>query len=1020
MRNLLFCFLLLPSILQAQIQVQGRVTTEDGEPLPGANVLIKGTSDGTVTNIDGEYTIEVTGPETILVFSFIGYNEEELPVNNNTEINVQLLPSLESLDEVVVVGYGVQKKKLSTGATAHVNDESIERLHSLRVEQAIQGQSAGVQIISNSGQPGEGLKVRIRGTGTVGNSDPLYVVDGVPTDDVRYLSTSDIESIDILKDAASAAIYGARAANGVVLITTKKGKAGDLRVSYDGYYGWQNPQKTIDLLNATEYLTIMNEQRINQDRDPLYSQDIIDTIGEGTNWMEEMFNKNVPTQSHSISLLGGSENSSFSSSISYLKQEGIIGLPGKSEYERLTFRLNSNHKLYNDRLTVGENFVYSLSDKSGVGVGNKYNSVVRSFLNVSPTFPVYDKDEEDEFGVSWINDNEVNPIAYMYYNNFNSDKENKLVGNLFAELNFLKDFTFRTDIGIVNSLVYHNSYTPSYYINLNAYNNNSTAEQRMDRRTRYNWENYITYSKSINNHNIKALIGNTLQEDWWIYVRGVKENLIIDDFEYAILNNGTNEETKEVYGNKVLNRLVSFYGRLNYDYNEKYLFTATVRKDGSTKFGPENRYGTFPSVSAGWVISQEDFMKFNWLDFLKLRASWGQNGNNRIGDFQYEATIQSTEQDYYFGEDDVKYIGSSPEKIHNPDLKWETSEQTNIGFDSRFLNNFSFSFDYYIKTTKDWLIIAPVPDLAGTEAPTVNGGDVKNQGVEFLLGYHKVTGDFRFDITANVSYNKNEVTRINNSEGVIHGESDILFHGHDEVYRAEVGYPIGYFYGYMTDGIFQNEAEIEAHSTDSGLIQRYAEPGDVRFVDLNGNGTIDVEDRTMIGNPHPDVIYGVTFNADYKGFDLSIFVQGVIGNQIMYSPRNLARAYPNYTTDILDRWHGEGTSNKIPRVTEGNERNQNYKLVSDLFVYDGDYMRIKSVNLGYDFKKTLLKNSSLGQFRVYFSAINLLTFTKYPGLDPDLGYGDYDEERYNNFSTGIDIGYYPTPRTYLVGVNVKF
>ncbi len=1021
MKKLLLFLLLLPSLfLYSQFQVHGIISSSDNEPLAGASVLIKGTMEGTVTNANGEYTIEAPGPDAVLLFSYLGYTSEEIPVNNMHEINVQLMPSMESLDEIVVIGYGVQKKKLSTGATAHVDDKSIEKMHSLRVEQAILGQSSGIQVSSNSGQPGEPLKVRIRGTGTVGDSDPLYVIDGVPTDDVRYLSPSDIESIDILKDAASAAIYGARAANGVVLITTKKGEAGDMRITYDGYYGIQNPQKNLTLLNGTEYLTLMNEAAINEDDPAPYTQAQIDATGTGTNWMDYLFNENAPMQSHTIGLSGGSEMSSFSSSISYLTQNGIIGIEDKSQYERLSFRLNSNHKLYNGIVTVGENFVYSTAEINGIGVGEKYLNVVRSFINASPTFPAYDNTQEDGFGVSWINDNEANPVARMYYQNFKKDKEIKLVGNLYAEINFLKNFTFRSDIGIISSLIDNNEYKPQFYLTQDVQNEFSEAIQKMERRSQYNWENYLTYTNTFGKHTLNVLAGNTLQEDWKIHVQGTKKGLIIDDFDYAILDNGTDEETQVTEGNKILNRLVSFYGRLNYNFDEKYLFTGTLRMDGSTKFGPDNRFGTFPSVSAGWVITRENFMKIPWLNFFKVRASWGQNGNDKIGEFKYEATIQSTYRAYYFGTDDVMFVGSSPEKIHNSELKWETSEQTNIGFDSRFLENFIMSFDYYIKTTKDWLIIAPVPDLAGTDAPTINGGNVKNQGIEVLLGFQKSKGTFRFDVNANISYNKNEVTQINNPEGVIHGETDILFHGHSEVYRAEVGYPIGYFYGYETNGIFQNEQEIDDYSFEGERIQLFAEPGDVKFVDLNNDGAITPADQTMIGNPHPDIMYGLSFNAQYKGFDFSVFFQGVMGNEILYGPRVNERPFPNYTSDILDRWHGEGTSDKIPRVTNGSERNQNYRRISDLYVEKGDYLRLRSINLGYDFKNILFKNSTLGQLRLYISALNLFTLTKYPGLDPDVGYGDYDIERYENFSTGIDIGYYPTPRTYLMGLNITF
>jgi TonB-linked SusC/RagA family outer membrane protein len=1001
-----------------------------GEPLPGVSILIKGTASGVITDADGRFSINVT-PENVLVFSYVGYLDEEVAVGPQTEITLKLSPDIVGLEEVVVVGYGVQKKKLATGATVHVENTQIENKHSLRIEQALQGISPGVQITSNSGQPGEGLKVRIRGVGTVGNSNPLYIVDGVPVDDIQFLSPSEVESVDVLKDAASAAIYGARAANGVVLITTTKGKSGELQLTYDGYYGVQNTPKKLDLLNASDYCTIMNEQAVNSKRKAIYSQETIDTIGEGTNWMDYLFNKNAPIQSHVISIVGGSEKSIFSSSFSYFRQEGIIGTQDKSMFERYSVRINSEHKLYKNILKVSENLVYSNSNIRGVGVGDKYNSAVRGFLNTSPTFPVYDKTQDDGYGRSWISDQEANPLALMHYKDFDKDKHDVILGNLSADLEVLKGLKLTSNFGINLLMKNSNGFDPIYHLSTLDLNEFSRARMSMERNFTYNFENYITYTKTINDHNIVLLIGNTIEKYSQFKVSGEKEDLIFDDFDHAILDNGTNSETQVTNGSKLERALLSYYGRLNYNYGEKYLLSATYRIDGSSKFGPENRYGFFPSVSVGWVLSQEDFLKFDWLNYFKLRGSWGQNGNDKILDFMYEATIQSTLRDYYFGADDTKAVGASPDKINNPKLKWETSEQFDVGFDSRFFKAFSLSFDAYKKTTKDWLIIAPVTALAGTDAPTINGGDVKNTGFEIALGYQKILGDFRYSIDANLSHNKNEVVKINNKEGIIHGETNELFHGHSEVYRAQEGYPIGYFYGYKALGIFQSDQEVLDYSFNGNPIQGSALAGDVKFADIAGtdslgnpsgpDGKISGEDRTMIGNPYPDVVCGLSFNADYKGFDLSFTLQGVFGNEILMGLRSYERKFNNYTTDILDRWTPEHPSNEIPRVTENNEQNQNHNRISDmLFIKDGGYVKLKSINIGYDFKTSIMKKLPIHEFRLYVSATNLFTITKYPGLDPEVGYGDYDATRYNNYSTGIDIGYYPIPRTYMVGLNIKF
>ncbi len=1021
----LLFFIISSQVLMAQvISVSGVVTDQSsGEVLPGANILIKGTTAGAVTDVDGKYTIEVESPDAVLVFSYIGFEKKEILVGDQTVINADLVFIAEDLEEIVVVGYGVQKKKLSTGATVNVKAEDIENRHSLRIEQAIQGITPGVSITANSGQPGEPLKVRIRGVGTVGDSDPLYVVDGMPTDDIRYLNPSDIESVDILKDAASAAIYGARAANGVILITTKQGQTGQMRVSYDAYYGIQNTPKKLDMLNGQEYCMIMNEAAINEGEDSIFTQAQIESIGEGTNWMDYLFKDNAPTQNHVLSLTGGTDKSVYSASLSYLDQEGIIGSENKSKFQRISFRLNSEHKLYKDNVKFGENLVYSHSIVRGVGVGDAYHNTLRNFVNASPTYPVYSDTTADGFGRSSVFPLEVNPVGMMHFSNFKIDKYDKLLGNIYTEIEFIKGLSFTSKFGIDLSFKRTNEYIPIYELTEMQKETNSTAKMSIESNFTYNFENYLTYARSIGKNNFMLLAGNTIQEYNKFEVSGEKEDLIIEDFDFAILDNGTNEETQIAKGTKLERALLSYFGRLNYNYDEKYLFTATFRIDGSSKFGPENRYGYFPSFSGGWVISQEGFFNLDWLNFLKLRGSWGQNGNDKIMDFVYEALIESQGMDYYFGADETKAVGSAPTQLPNPRIKWETSEQIDIGLDSRFLSGFSLAVDLYKKTTKDWLVVAPVSDLAGAAAPYINGGKVENKGIEIDLGYSKYFGEFTFSVNANMAYNKNEVLEINNEEGIIHGETDILFHGHTEFYRAEVGYPIGYFYGYQSDGIFQNQEEIDNYTyiEDDGrvvIIQRRAVPGDVKWVDADNDGRISAYDKVLIGDPNPDFVYGLSFSSEYRGFDFSLFMQGVAGNQVVMGIRQEERLWNNYTTEILDRWHGEGTSNTIPRVTL--EPGLNYSTISDLYVQNGDYLKIRSVNIGYNFKKTLLKNLPVEKLRIYVAANNLYTFTKYTGLDPEIGYGDYDKERAANFSTGIDIGYYPLPRTYLIGLNVNF
>lgn len=1000
--------------------------------MPGVNVVIKGTTTGTVTDVNGNFTINA-GENDVLVVSFIGYKAQEVPVGTQTTVDVALADDLTTLDEVVVVGYGVQDKKVVTGATVAVKTDDLMKTNSLRLEQALQGQTPGVQITSTSGQPGEPLKVRIRGTGTLGDSEPLYLVDGVPTTDISYLNSANIERVDVLKDAASAAIYGARGANGVVLITTKKGKAGASLITFDAYYGVQNAYRKLPMLNSQEYATIMNEASINSGVAPLFTQDEIKNL-KTTDWQDQIFSKNAPIQSYSLGFSGGSDNSTFSSALSYFNQDGIVGGDNnKSYFDRITLTINSQHKIFKDYVKFGENLTYSNVKKSGVAVGGIYSNALRPFINASPVMAVYD--ENGDFAKSPMVVTEVNPMGYFYYNNINKTVTDKIVGNIYLEGQY-KGFTLRTDFGSDLSFNEYRDFGPVYELTPNTRNDISYVNQNMSRVLRWNWDNTLRYNKTINEkHNIEVLVGTTAQQLGNTFVNARKEGLTFDDFEHAVLNNGTSDSTIVVTGNSSISySIYSYFGRVNYNFNEKYLLSATVRRDGSSNFGSNNRYAVFPSVSAGWVLTEESFLQnIPELNFLKVRASWGQNGNDRIVPYAYMATLGSQYRDYYFGSGEDKAVGTSPTRLPNPDLKWETSEQVDIGFDATVYNDFIVSVDFYNKKTKDWLVVAPIPDLAGAEAPWVNGGDIRNRGVEIQLGYNHKFGDISLSVNGNVAFNKNEVTKIANDEGIIHGDVNMLFNNMDELNRAQVGYPVGYFYGLKTAGIFQNEEEIASYSKNGKLIQEDAVPGDVKFVDRDGDGSITANDKMMLGSPNPDVTYGLNFNIGYKGFDFSVYTYGMGGQQNVFGYRPNDTWYANYTTEILGRWHGEGTSNSIPRVTRGNEGNENYKRFSDLYVRDASFLRIKSINIGYDFTK-LLPSLPFKQFRVYVSANNLFTFTKYKGLDPEVGFspqttgslgtqntqgGLYSAVAGYNMTSGIDVGFYPQPRTFMAGVSIK-
>lgn len=1008
------------SLFAQQRQISGKVTTADGLPIPGAVVKVKGKTGGTGTNNDGAYTINAQTGD-ILQITSIGFVAKEVTVGQSNTVNVSLAEDNQALSEVVVVGYGVQQKKLVTGATVQVKGETLQRQSTTNALQGLQGQTPGVQIASTSGQPGESIKVTIRGLGTIGNSGPLYVVDGVLTGDITYLNSSDIESIDVLKDAASAAIYGSQAANGVVLVTTRQGKRGQPgQITFDAYAGVQNVAKKVDLLNATEYAAIMSEAAINGGKQPLFTNDEIKAFGEGTNWMDQMFVDNALTQNYALGASGASEASVYSLGLSYTGQEGVVGGKSLSNYQRYSFRINSEHNFYKEIIKLGQHFTYTDIKNNGIGVGNQYNNSLRGAFNTSPFVPVYDENGNffDNSQSTW-NNGEANPYALMVYNNQNRRNSQRILGDIYMVIEPIKNLKFRTSLGMDYNAGESRSFTPIYNLSAYAYSINTKASQSMNKGKSLIWDNLLSYKFTLNNdHTFEAMVGSSAYRADGSSIFGTNTNLIFDDLDHAWLSNATGKNIAGItIGGRPddADRRLSYFGRLNYNYKEKYLLNATFRADGSSRFASQNRWGYFPSISAGWVVTNESFMESQkgWLDFLKLRASWGQVGNQSIAAFQYLAPIQLSNTNYIFGtEEGVLTPGAYPSRISNPELKWETSEQTNIGFDANFLKGkFTLNFDWYNKTTKDWLISAPILATAGADAPFINGGNVKNTGIELALTYRNNLGDFNYSVGVNGAYNKNEVGNIPTADGIVHGLSNQLFDNALEFYRAQSGFPIGYFWGLKTAGIFQNEAEVQSYRSAGGkVIQPTAAPGDVKYVDVNGDGIIDNLDRGMIGNPNPDYTFGITLSGDYKGFDFSIVASGVAGNDIVQSYRNQSNQYGNYTTRILDRWHGEGSSNTIPRVTEDN---RNWTNFSDLYIQKGDYLRISNITLGYDLGK-VFKKSYLKQVRLYAAALNVYTFTKYDGMDPEIGYGS------EGFASGIDVGYYPRPRTFMIGANLKF
>ncbi|KIA99957.1 MULTISPECIES: SusC/RagA family TonB-linked outer membrane protein [unclassified Flavobacterium] len=1047
---LIFCFssILFSVYAQAQdVTVNGIVNDESGMPVPGASVLIKGTGKGTSSDFDGKFQLQAPS-NGVLTITFIGYGTINEPINGRNKIVVQLRPESQTLNEVVVVGYGTQKKSVVTGAISKVKSSDIENLPISRVEQTLQGRVSGVTVAASSGQPGSASTIRVRGITTLGNNDPLWVVDGVVVDagGIGYLNQSDIASIEVLKDAASQAIYGARAAAGVIIVTTKKGKSGKMSVSYNGYTGFSSAARKLDLLNATEYATLRNEKYANgyakkspTDTFALPFQDP-NALGAGTDWQSVIFNDSAARIGQELSLSGGNDVSTFYASFGLLDQEGIV-TTDISNYNRKNIRLNSTHKI-SKWVTFGQTLGFSREKTMGIGNTNsEFGGPLSSAINLDPITPAIVTDPGmaalppysvgidghgkgilrdpygNPYGVSTMVTQEMsNPLAYTQTRLGNYNWSDNFVGNAYLEIEPIKGLKFRTTLG--GKLAYWGveSFTPVAYLN----STNMTQVNNLYRETNkgfgWNIENTASYTKSIGDHNFSVLVGQGAYVD--NRNSGTKityTNLPVDNHDDASFNFDLPKDqinATATTGNE--HRVTSLFSRLTYDFKEKYLVTGIIRRDGSSRFGANNKYGTFPSFSLGWVPSKEAFWVENKVvNQLKFRGGYGVTGNDNIGDFKYLATVGDG-RNYTIGTSGSVTIGNSPNAPSNPDLKWEETSQTNIGLDATIFSDFSLSVDWYIKKTTGILQEIMLPGYVGSGNPTGNVADMQNKGVDLELGYRKKLGQVNMSLSANVSYLENEVTYL--GRGV-----DFLATGEQfkamtyDITRTQVGQPYGSFYGFKTAGIFQNQNEINAYKNAAGgLIQPDAKPGDFRWQDINGDGQINSDDRTNIGSPIPKYTFGFTVNLDYKNFDLMIFTQGAAGNKIFQGLRRLDIENSNYQTTALSRWTGEGTSNTYPRLTS-DDTNKNFNNPSDFYLEKGDYVRIKTIQIGYSLPVKTIGQIGLEKTRVYLTGENLLTFTKYTGYDPEIG---------ANSATGnvmgIDRGIYPQARTIMLGVNLQF
>ncbi len=1010
MKKIQFSLLLLLvslGLFAQEVTIEGVVTTaSDGQPLPGATVVEKGTSNGTITNLEGYYQLTVSEGAT-LQFSFIGMQTQEVAVEGLTEINVALEIETTGLDEVVVIGYGSVESKEVTGAVSLVDSETIDNLKPVKVEQALQGTMAGVNVTSQSGAPGAGLDIRIRGISTNGDASPVAIIDGYQGD-LNTLNPNDIESITVLKDA-QAAIYGTVGANGIILVTTKKGRKNTpAQVTINSSYGLQETTRKLPVLNATEYAVLLNEAYAANGQPLPYTD--ISGFGQGTDWQDELF-QTAPLLSNDIRVSGGSEKMIYSLSASDLRQEGIIG-GDKSGFQRNTAKVSLGADL-TEWLNFNTSLIYTYINRKTI---NDFGlaSVLFNALNMPSVYPVYDENRDFFLAPGNLGIEIINPLQQIS-NTHNDYNLNKLNGNFSLEGTFLENFTATARVGFNTTNDNGKSFSKIVDYGGKVFDiTRSSVNQYRNNFNDYTFDAFITYENTFAEaHNVTGTLGTTVYKTWGDNLNATGFDIPNNSWDFADISLADGLNTSKATGSFVYDqRRLSFFGRLQYDFKGKYLLSAMLRRDASTKFGPDNSVAYFPSATLGWVISDESFMQgLEKIDLIKLRLSYGLLGSDKIGDYQYISQL-SGEATYVLDGNLVngKAIGASP----NPGIKWEQSEQFDIGVDLQFLRNrIDVNADYFIKKTNNLLISnIPVSGILGIAAPgaagpTDNAGTVRNTGVELAIGYRgSFSQDFSYRLNYNVTYLQNEVLEVDNGSGFVEGGSFGV--GQPLPARMEVGFPIGYFYGYETDGIFQTQEEVNAHPSQSALGAE-AQPGDIRYKDINGDDVIDSDDRTNIGDPIPDFTMGLNITFKYKGFDFVAYTFASIGNEIV---RNYERTQPNANKLAynLNRWTGPGTSDDIPRLTTAATANN---VFSDFYVEDGSFLRIQNVQLGYTIPETITQRARISELRVFVGVQNLLTLSKYMGYDPAASSG-------NPIGGGFDAGFYPAARIYTLGLNLNF
>ena len=992
----LLTFLFAFTVSAQDISVSGSVTDPNG-PLPGVSIVVQGTSIGVATDFDGNYSLGNVPSDGILVFSYIGYITKNVPVNGNSSIDVVLEEDLQALDEVVVVGYGTQSRAEVTGAITTIDSDEITAVPVATADQALQGRAAGVSVI-NTGSPGSSPVVRIRGLGTMNDNNPLFVIDGVISSGLGNLNPNDIESINVLKDASTTAIYGSLGSNGVVMVTTKKGRKSEkVNITLDAYTGVQYNNKRFDLLNREQYLQYAEEAFGFVPTSPLSSS------SNDTDWQDALFRTGV-MQNVDLGFSGGGENSDYRFSAGYTEQEGALIETG---YERFSFRANSNFTL--GKFKFGETMSVTFSDQNPErNLGDR--SLLEHAIKSAPYLPIYNENNLGGFqgpnsGMDGQDsENAVRIQTLGYAENLSTN----ILGSLYGELEIVKGLKFKSQVGLEYIYSNYNAFSPSYNDDSEgATHSQDYAEitKNTGKRKNITLTNSLNYSTTFNElHNLEVLVLAEKQDTDTYYLNSSSQNDITDEVDQVSNSNSTLESTSYEY------RRIGYLGRVNYNYDQRYILAVSLRRDASSRFGEDNRWGNFPSVAAGWNVARESFMENSGFNTFKLRGSWGITGNDRIGDYEYSSTLLS---DFYYPLNGALAVGTTASGLANSDLKWEETTMMNVGLDlALFENKFTASLEYFNNKSDDLLMSRTLPASLGIHSGTIteNVGSVETNGFELSLGYNDYEGDFTWSANVNLGISSNEVKSLGSTESL----EGAGFEGNN-ITRVSVGESLFYFYGLESDGIYQTQAEVDAVFT-ADPTQTTVQPGDIRYIDHNGDGTITADDRVKIGNPYPDVTYGLNLSAGYKNWDLNTFITGVAGGDLyntnIYDLEGMPRLF-NAGTGVLDRWTGAGTSNSVPRAG-GAPQNLS---ISDRFVEDGSYTRLKNITLGYTLNSESISDY-ISKLRIYISGQNLITISDYSGLDPEVG--NPLTQNGNSFELGVDRGNYPQPKSVLLGVNVTF